>query len=81
MQSINIQYNTITFIINPLMLTAAKNSLTILAKANLGKIFEGEMLFKGLQTTLLQIFCKIILNFKVVIESIIGPDNFVKGKS
>ena len=64
---------------NPLMLTAAKTSLTILMKSSgfstIGKIFEGEMLIRTLPTTLLQIFCKIILNSKVIVKSIIDPDD------
>ena len=31
-------------------------------------ISEGEMLFRTLPTTLLQIFCKIIFNFQVVVK-------------
>ena len=44
------------------------------AKALVRKIFDGEKLFRTLQPTLLQIFCKIILNSKVVRKSIIDPD-------
>ena len=43
------------------------------------KIFEGEMLIRTLSTTLLQIFCKIILNSEVIVKSIIDPDdNFLR---
>ena len=38
------------------------------------RIFEGEVLIKELYETFLQIFCKIILNFKVIIRSVIDPD-------
>ena len=44
------------------------------------KIFLGEMSIRILSTTLFQIFCKIILNFKVIVKSIIDPDgNFQEG--
>ena len=39
------------------------------------KIFHGEMSISILSTTLFQIFCKIILNFTVIIKSIIDPDD------
>ena len=39
------------------------------------KIFIGEMLIRTLPTSLLQIFCKIILNSKVIVKSIIDPDD------
>ena len=42
------------------------------------RIFEGEMLFKILSTTLLQIFCKIIFDPKVFIKSIIDPDDNIQ---
>ena len=32
------------------------------------KIFEGEMLFRTLPTTLLQVFCKIIYDFQVSVK-------------
>ena len=38
-------------------------------------MFQGGMLIRTLPTTLLQIFCKIILNSQVIIKSIIDPDN------
>ena len=44
-------------------------------KSHAGKIFEGGLLFRIMPTTLLQIFCKIILNSKVIIKSIIDPDD------
>ena len=43
------------------------------SKGIFGKIFEGEMLIRTLPSTLLQIFCKIILNFKDFIKSIMDP--------
>ena len=63
--------------LNPLMLTAAKTSLTILMMSFRlkHKIFQGEMLFRTLPTTLLQIFCKIILNSKVIVKRIFDPDD------
>ena len=39
------------------------------------KIFHREMSIRILSTTLLQIFCVIILNFIVIVKSIIDPDN------
>ena len=43
------------------------------------KIFEGEMLIRTQQTTHIQILCKMILNFQVIVKSIINPDdNFKK---
>ena len=52
--------------INPLMLTEAKTAWqfwwNLWGKSMFGKIFEGVMFIKALPTTLLQIFCKIILN-------------------
>ena len=39
------------------------------------KIFHGEMSIRILSTTLFQIFCKIILNFKVIVKSIIDTDD------
>ena len=56
--------------VNPLMLTAAKSSLTILM---------GEMFIRRLSTTLLQIFCKIILNSEVIVKIIIDPDDNLGG--
>ena len=41
----------------------------------MGKIFEGEMVMRTVRTTLLQIFCKIILISKVIIKSIIDQDD------
>ena len=43
------------------------------------KIFEGEMLIRTLPTTLLQIFCNISCNSKVIVKSIIDPDNNFRG--
>ena len=39
------------------------------------KLFDGEMLIRTLPTTLLQIFCNIILNSKVIDENILDPDD------
>ena len=63
------------------MLAASINSLTMLLKAfkymDNWEIFGGEMLIRTLITTLPQMFCKIILIFKVIFKSTIGPeDNF-----
>ena len=65
--------------INPSMLLAPKSSLTILmrlaGKGIDGKIFYGEMLIKTLPKTLLQIVCNIIVNSKVIVKSILVPDD------
>ena len=37
--------------------------------------FVGEMLNKPKPITVLQVFCKIILNFKDIVKSIKGPDD------
>ena len=47
----------------------------------IGKIFEGEMFIRTLPITLLQIFCKIIFNCKVIVKSIPGPDDNFYRKS
>ena len=69
------------YCINPLTLTAAKSSLTIAMKfcrkSKFKKIFDGEISMRRLPTTLLQIFCKTILNFKVIVKNIIDPDDNV----
>ena len=41
----------------------------------MAKVFEEEMLMKTLPTALLQLFCKIFLNLKVIVQSIIDPDD------
>ena len=46
-----------------------------------GKIFEGEMLNRTQTTTLLEIFCKIILNFQNIVKSIKDPDDNFKKSS
>ena len=49
------------------------------AKAYLGKLFECEILLRTLPTTLIQIFCKIILNFQDIVKSILDPyDNIMR---
>ena len=45
------------------------------AKSKVQKICEGEMLIRILPTTLLQIFCKIILYSKVINKNMVHPDN------
>ena len=68
---------------NPLMLTAAKSSLTNLipGKSIFREIFEGMIFYRTIPTTLLQIFCKIILNSKVIVKSIVVPDGNWKWNS
>ena len=39
------------------------------------KRFDGEMSISTLPTTLLQIFCEIILNFKVIVKGSIDPED------
>ena len=65
------------------MLAEAKSSLTILGKSLRLKhltdeIFEGEMLIRTLPTALLQIFCEVILDSKVIAISIIYPDDKIQ---
>ena len=64
---------------NPLILTAAKTSLRILKKSCRQKhseeIFDGEMSIRKIPTTLPQIFCKMIINCKDIVKSIIDPDD------
>ena len=45
------------------------------------KIFHGEMSIRILSTTLLQKFCKMILNLKVIVKSIIDPDDNFQSNS
>ena len=47
----------------------------------IGKNFEGEMLIRTVPTTVLQIYYKITLNSKVIIKSIIDPDDCFKGRN
>ena len=47
-------------------------------KNKIGEIFEGEMFIRTLKTTFLEIFWEITLNLKVIIKSIIYPDNNIK---
>ena len=44
-------------------------------KSKVKKIFEGEMFMRTLIIILRQIFSKIIFNFKLIVKSIIGPDD------
>ena len=69
-------------IFNPLIPTAAKkqpdNFDQILpGKGIVRKIFDGEMLVRTYPTTLPQMFCKIIFNFKVMVKSSLGPDDYL----
>ena len=65
--------------INELILALAKISLKVLmssAKGKVGKIPKGEKLVGTLQTTLFQIFFfKSVLHSKVIVKSIIDPDD------
>ena len=67
--------------LNPLILTEAKSSQTILikscSKCIVRKIFDGEMLIRTYPTTLPEMFCKIILNFKVMVKSSLGPEDYL----
>ena len=51
----------------------------ISGKSLIQKIFEGEILFRCQPTHLFQLFCKNIINSKVIFKSIIGPDDTRKG--
>ena len=43
------------------------------------KIFEEEILMGTFPTTLLQIFCEIILNSHIIVKSVLDPDdNFTR---
>ena len=44
-------------------------------QARTGKTFEEEMSVRTLSTYLLQIFCKINLDSKVIVKSTLGPNN------
>ena len=48
-------------------------------KGNFQKIFEGEMSFRTLSTTLFQIFCKFMPNSKAIFKGITGPDDTCQG--
>ena len=43
------------------------------------KRYKGEMIRRKLPTPLLQIFCEVILNSKVIVKSIEDPDDNFKG--
>ena len=45
------------------------------SKSKVGKIFDGEMFIRTRPTNLLQIFCKMIVNFKVIVKSMKDPDD------
>ena len=48
-------------------------------KSKAGEMFEGELLFRTLLTTFLQIFCKINLNSKISVEGFIDlANNFLR---
>ena len=63
-----------TAIFNPLMLTNTFDEI-FRGKSKVQKIFEGELFMRTLKITLLQIFSKIILNFRLIAKGIIGPDD------
>ena len=50
------------------------SSAKLLTEAILWKIFEGEMLISTKLTTLLEIFCELMLNSKVIFKNIVGQD-------
>ena len=64
------------------MITAAKTSLTLLMESfkrkHSRKIFEGDISIRTLPTTLFQIFCKIIINFIIIVKSTLDPDDNFK---
>ena len=51
----------------------------ILHKRISQNIIEGEMLIKTQLTNSLQIFCELMHNSKVILKSIIGPDDTCQG--
>ena len=54
------------------MLAAAKSSLVLLLKSSM---LNWEMLIRTSQPTLLQRFCKILLNSQVIVKSVKDPDD------
>ena len=68
------------------MLTATKNQPDnfeeiLQAKAQSGKyLMEIIMSIRKISTTLPQIFCKMIFNYKDIVKSIIDPDDNFLGK-
>ena len=71
--------------LNPLMPTAAKTARSFCqnldGKCIVRKIFHWKMSIRTSPTTLLQIFCKSTLNLKVIVKSIIDPDDNIWRKS
>ena len=70
--------------VNPLMLTsrpkaAWQYSQNLSRKSIVRTIFDGETLIRRLTTTLLQIFCIILFNSKVIAKSILDPDDNFPG--
>ena len=66
---------------NPLTFTAWQFWWNLISQSKIVKRIEGEMFIRVLPSTLLQIFCKIILYYEVIVKSIIDPDDnfFWKG--
>ena len=62
--------------LDPFRLAAAKTAFwyNLSGEGITGEIFEEGMLIRTLPTTLLQIFCKIILYFQVIVKSITEED-------
>ena len=57
------------------MTSAVESSLKIYAKTLWAKVNLAKYLNEESLTTVLQIFCIILLHSKVIIKSIVGPDN------
>ena len=64
---------------NPFIPVAAKTARQfwryLTNKSNIQKIFEEELFIATLSTTLLQIFCKVMLHSKIIFKSMSGPDD------
>ena len=65
--------------VNPLILAAAESTWqfwwNLWRESILKKNFDGDMLIRTLPATFLEKNCKIIVNSKVIIKSIIDPDD------
>ena len=63
---------------NPCILVLRTKVALALDGLSINRLISSGILFMIMPTTLLQIFCKIILNYKVIIKSIIDPDDNFK---
>ena len=72
-QQISSKYFVKWLSISKLLSKVWKIQTTLAGKV--GKIFDGEMFIGTRLTNLLQIFCKMIVNFKVIVKSMKDPDD------